>query len=61
MPRGVSVVKISMTEMPHFRRLVQFLEDVHDYAHREVDLDVKDLVEGCLDDLLRIKDETDGG
>jgi len=46
--------ELSVTELPHFERLVEFLADVDDHAHREVDLDLKGLVESCRDDLLTL-------
>lgn len=54
-----SHVTISMTEIPHFARLVRFLTDVDDYAHREVDLELKDLVEDCRAELLERHGDAD--
>lgn len=54
MPPLETIVHISVTEMAHFERLVQFLEAADDYAHREVDLGLKELVEDCREDLRKL-------
>lgn len=51
------IVTISVTELPHFERIIQFICDVDDYAHREVDLELQGIVEDCRSDLLTIRDE----
>lgn len=46
-------VEITATEMPHFRRLVEFVEQVEQLADERCDLELQDLVEAVRDDLLR--------
>jgi muramoyltetrapeptide carboxypeptidase LdcA involved in peptidoglycan recycling len=52
-----SHVKISLTEMPHFRRLVMFLEDVESHAAEHCDLELKQLVEDTRSDLLAVRED----
>ena len=43
---------ISLTETPHFRRLVDFLEDVDSYARIVADEDLAEIVTEARSDLL---------
>jgi hypothetical protein len=52
---------LSVTEMPQFRRLAKFLEDVDAYAAREIDLELKGIVDDCHGDLMRISAEQAAG
>lgn len=48
----VSILKISMTETRHFRRLVTFLADIDSLASINADDELQALVDECRDDLL---------
>jgi hypothetical protein len=54
--RGEAVFEISVIDMPHTQRLIDFISAVDDHAHAEVDLTLKELVEECRDDLARMWD-----
>ena len=56
MPRSITM-KFTMTEVPHFRRLVDFLAEVERHADEECDVALKDLVEECREDLLRVRED----
>lgn len=43
----------SLTQTRHFRRLVDFLSDVERIADERCDLELREAVEACRDDLLR--------
>ena len=43
---------ISITDLPPFRRLVEFVEQVDAHANAEDDFALRSLVDGCWDDLL---------
>lgn len=43
---------VTLTELPHFRRLVAFLEDAERLADARVDLELQDLVKRAREDLL---------
>lgn len=45
--------KVSITEFPHFERLVTFLAEVEEHAEREDDYALKGLVDECFADLMR--------
>jgi hypothetical protein len=49
-------VEVSLTAMPHFRRLVTFLEDVETHAGEHCDLELKRLVDDTRSDLLAIRE-----
>ena len=59
MARSELVVEVSCTELPHFRRLVAFMEAVDAFASEECDLALKDLVEDCRGDLMHLCGEED--
>lgn len=49
-----ATINFSVTEMPHFRRLVNFMVDVEQLADERCDLELHDLVEEARDDLLQM-------
>ena len=53
MPSSDHVVRISATEFPQFVRLVEFAQQVDDYAEETDDYALKALVDECREDLLR--------
>jgi hypothetical protein len=54
-------IRISTTEMPHFRRLVAFVEEVDRHAGEECDLALQDLVRTVRVDLLHLMRGDDEG
>ncbi len=56
MAQEVTTVTFSMTEVPHFTRLVAFLEDAGDLAHVNADEELEALVDRCRTDLLALLD-----
>jgi hypothetical protein len=48
-------VDISLTETPHFRRLVEFATDVDDYAELTGDDDLAAMVDRLRADLLELR------
>jgi hypothetical protein len=46
--------RLSVTEMPHFRRLVEFVEEVERHADEECDLALKEIVRLLRSDLLHL-------
>jgi hypothetical protein len=46
---------VSMTEMPHFRRLVRFVEDVDTYARAELDMGLQAIVDELREDLRNMR------
>jgi hypothetical protein len=48
-----AVFKVSVTEVPQFRRLVEFLEAVENVGRINADDELQELVEECREDLLR--------
>ena len=51
MPRAE--LSLSVTELPQFRRLVDFVVDVGEYAHEQGDEGLQSLLQDLADDLLR--------
>lgn len=49
-----SMIEVSVTEMAHFRRLVQFLSDADDYGRVMADDDLCEMARRCRVDLLRL-------
>jgi hypothetical protein len=47
-------VRISVTEMPHFRRLVDFVADVDRHADDQCDVALQEIVREVRIDLLRL-------
>lgn len=45
-------LEVSVTQVPAFRRLVAFVEDVDSYAASECDLTLREMVETLRRDLL---------
>lgn len=50
-PEFEVTVEVSLTEMPHFQRLVQFLEQADRLAQDRDDDELQDLVDATRDDL----------
>lgn len=57
MPRNI--IKVSVTQLPAYRRLVDFLVAVDVLAADRVDLELRGLVEDCRTDLLAMVEEAD--
>lgn len=53
---NVSTVRIDAMNFPQFRRLVDFLCEINDYAHREVFLDLEQLCADCYEDLTQFRE-----
>jgi len=51
-------IEISLTEMPHFRRLIEFMESVERYARLYADDELEEIVESARDDLLGMSSAT---
>lgn len=51
---AVTVVEVSLTEMPEFERLVQFLRDAEDLARVNADDELATLVDQTRTDLLEM-------
>lgn len=47
-------IEVSATELPHFRRLVRFLEDVSEHADDRCDVVLQRMVREVRIDLLKI-------
>ena len=47
-------VEVSMTEAPHFRRLVELLHDVESHARVTADEDLTEITERCRADLAEL-------
>ncbi len=49
--------KLDAVNFPQFARLVDFLIEVNDYAHRECFLDLRELCAECYEDLTQFKED----
>jgi hypothetical protein len=47
-------IKLSVTEMPHFRRLIEFVADVERHADEQCDLALGETVRSLRIDLLQL-------